>query len=241
MANIYEGMNIMRKLAKARLYFLNSKIGKSGKNVLLEFKYFELQDIVPTAIRIFDRVGLIAVDDFGDETATKTIYNADNPGEPPVQFRVKNQEAEVIINKSGKAVTNPLQALGSSITYLRRYLWMVALDITEPDNVDSSLGESEEELPEQKKDAPKPPATPAERAEIKRELTEEQSENASQEQLDKLKGLCKALRNADEEKQEEFVQKIALQTKGFTVIPADACDQLIGHLENILAEFGGVG
>ena len=30
MANIYESMNVRQKLAKARLYFLNQKVKKSG-------------------------------------------------------------------------------------------------------------------------------------------------------------------------------------------------------------------
>lgn len=47
MANIYEGMNVRQKLAKARLYFLNQKIKKSGKNMHLEFKYFELETLYP--------------------------------------------------------------------------------------------------------------------------------------------------------------------------------------------------
>lgn len=52
MANIYEAMNVRQKLAKARLYFLNQKVQKSGKNMHLEFKYFELEDIVPPATRV---------------------------------------------------------------------------------------------------------------------------------------------------------------------------------------------
>ena len=35
MANIYEAMNVRQKLAKARLYFLNQKVQKSGKNMHL--------------------------------------------------------------------------------------------------------------------------------------------------------------------------------------------------------------
>ena len=72
MANIYEGMNVRQKLAKARLQFLNQKVKKSGKNMHLEFKYFELEDIVPPAIRIFARVGLAIT--FSSRPPTKKSY-----------------------------------------------------------------------------------------------------------------------------------------------------------------------
>ena len=187
MANIYEGMNVRQKLAKARLQFLNQKVKKSGKNMHLEFKYFELEDIVPPAIRIFARVGLTTDIDFTDENgAVMRVYNTDNSEEAPIEFRVPYREVKPIVSNAGKEVTNPMQALGSSITYLRRYLWMAVLDITEPDDIDATLGsEPEEEEPEieapnpekaktekksQKKQ--KAPATPAERKEAKIGLTE---------------------------------------------------------------------
>lgn len=140
MANIYETMNVRQKLAKARLYFLNQKVTKSGKNMHLEFKYFELEDIVPPAIRIFARVGLTTNIEFTDATATMNVFNTDNPEEAPIAFSVPYREVKPIISNQGKEVTNPMQALGSSITYLRRYLWMTVLDITEPDEIDAALG-----------------------------------------------------------------------------------------------------
>ena len=120
MANIYEGMNVRQKLAKARLQFLNQKVKKSGKNMHLEFKYFELEDIVPPAIRIFARVGLTTDIDFTDENgAVMRVYNTDNSEEAPIEFRVPYREVKPIVSNAGKEVTNPMQALGSSITYLR--------------------------------------------------------------------------------------------------------------------------
>ena len=49
--------NVYQKLLKARATFLNSEVTKSGKNMQLAFKYFELDDIVPIATKIFGENG----------------------------------------------------------------------------------------------------------------------------------------------------------------------------------------
>ena len=254
MANIYEGMNVRQKLAKARLYFLTQKVQKSGKNMHLEFKYFELEDIVPPAIRIFARVGLTSDIEFTDEKATMRVYNVDNVDEEPICFTVPYREVKPIISNQGKEVTNPMQALGSSITYLRRYLWMAVLDITEPDDVDASLGSDDttEEANEfaeeaaaaeaaapaksEKKGKKKAPATAAERKQAKEELTSADGA-ASEEQIASLKTLCKDLMDKDEA-QEDFVQQIAMKTDGFTNITASACTALCDNLTEIIAQYG---
>lgn len=248
MANIYEGMNVRQKLAKARLYFLNQKVKKSGKNMKLEFKYFELEDIVPPALRIFARVGLVSNTVFDGEKASMTIMNTDNPQEDGIQFVAPYREAGQIISKAGNEVTNPIQALGASITYLRRYLWMMALDITEPDDVDPNLGtettddtengefaeEAAAATPAKKEK--KAPATVAEREEAKKELTGADGA-ADEKQVAELKSLCKELMEKDET-QEDFVQQIAMKTDGFTKITASACAALCQNLEEIIAQYG---
>ena len=254
MANIYETMNVRQKLAKARLYFLNQKVNKSGKNMHLEFKYFELEDIVPPAIRIFARVGLTTNIEFTDDKAVMSVFNADNIEEAPMTFTVPYREVKPIVSNQGKEVTNPMQALGSSITYLRRYLWMAVLDITEPDDVDANLGsddntddnnEFQEEAAaaeaaapakSEKKGKKKAPATAAERKQAKEELTSADGA-ASEEQIASLKSLCKELMDKDEA-QEDFVQQIALKTDGFTNITASACTALCDNLSEIIAQYG---
>lgn len=250
MANIYETMNVRQKLAKARLYFLNQKVQKSGKNMHLEFKYFELEDIVPPAIRIFARVGLTTNVEFTDTAAVMNVFNTDNPDEAPIPFTVPYREVKPIISNQGKEVTNPMQALGSSITYLRRYLWMAVLDITEPDDVNANLGsddstEDTNEFAEEaaaaapakkEKKGKKAPATVAEREEAKKELTSADGA-ASEEQVADLKELCKELMDKDED-QEEFVQQIAMKTDGFTKITASACIALCDNLKEIISQYG---
>lgn len=247
MANVYETMNVRQKLAKARLYFLNQKVQKSGKNMHLEFKYYELEDIVPPAIRIFARVGLISSIQFTNEMAMMNVYNADNVEEAPLVFLVPYREVKPIVNSQGKEVTNPMQALGSSITYLRRYLWMAVLDITEPDDVDANLGSdditeddtsefADEAAPVKKERKKKAPATTSERQKAKEELTQADG-NADEEQINTLKTLCKILMEKDED-QEEFVQQIAMKTDGFTNIAASACTELCKNLNEIIAQYG---
>ncbi len=239
MANIYKDMNVMQKLTRARLHFLNKKVAKSGKNMHLEFKYFELEDIAPTAIRIFANVGLTSFTDFSGETASMTILNADDPAEPGITFSIPYRENPPIISSKGKEVTNPMQALEASITYLRRYLWMMVLDITEPDDIDANLGadtpdDNPEEAPKEK---PKPPATPAERKTAKETMTN--TDGAADElQIAALKTACKALLDKDEN-QEDFVQQIGMKTKGFTEITRSACETLIQNIGEMIAAYGG--
>lgn len=248
MANIYEAMNVRQKLAKARLYFLNQKVQKSGKNMHLEFKYFELEDIVPPAIRIFGRVGLTTNIEFTDDKAVMSVFNADNIEEAPMTFTVPYREVKPIISNQGKEVTNPMQALGSSITYLRRYLWMAVLDITEPDDIDANLGSDdqveEEEIPapnpetakKEKKKKSAAPATPKEREEAKKEMTGTDGQ-ADELQIKALKEACKTLMDKDSD-QEEFVQQIAMKTNGFTNVTRAACEQLIQNLGEMIAAYG---
>ena len=248
MANIYEAMNVRQKLAKARLYFLNQKVQKSGKNMHLEFKYFELEDIVPPATRIFARVGLTTEIDFTDEGAVMKVYNVDNIEEAPMQFRVPYREVKPIVRNARKHVTNAKHALGSSITYLRRYLWMAVLDITEPDDIDANLGSDdqveEEEIPapnpetakKEKKKKSAAPATPKEREEAKKEMTGTDGQ-ADELQIKALKEACKTLMDKDSD-QEEFVQQIAMKTNGFTNVTRAACEQLIQNLGEMIAAYG---
>lgn len=229
----YTEMSVGRKLAKARAMFLKAGTTKSGKNIKLEFKYFELEDILKYAIPIFDRVGLINDMSITKEGASARIYNADNMDENAIMFEIPYGYMDQIVSKAGNVVTNNIQALGGSVTYLRRYLWMLILEVIEPDEIDPNFG-YEDEAPV-KKSAPKPPATPEERAEAKKELTAE--ENASEEEVAELKSLCKELINLDE-KQEDFVNKIALKTDAFTNLTSDVCKQLIEKLKEILSNYG---
>jgi hypothetical protein len=129
-------MSVYKKLQKARALLNASSIKKSGKNKFAGYEYFELGDFIPTVNEIFDSVGLCGVVNFGEQ-ATLTIYDTDGDGQ--VTFSSPLVFAE---NSKGQAI----QSLGSTHTYFRRYLWLLALELTEHDSIDS--------LPQE--DKPKP-------------------------------------------------------------------------------------
>ena len=220
-------MNIYQKLLNARAMFLEADVKKTGKNMHLSFKYFELEDIVPTATRIFGEVGIVPLVNFTADTATMTIVNTDNPEETVTFVSPFNQIAPIVSN-TGKQATNEMMALGSSITYMRRYLYMIALDICESDGIDANAG-----VPAPAAPAPKaPPATPEQRQEVKQELTAP-ADNATALQIKGLKAVLKKLKDADPSK-EEMIAQIAVQTNGFTVISKADCEALIQRITAML-------
>ena len=221
--------NVYQKLIKAREQFLNADVQKTGKNMHLSFKYFELDDIVPTATRIFSEIGLVPIVNFTADVATMTVVNTDNP-EDTVAFIAPFNQIAPIVSNTGKQATNEMQALGSSITYMRRYLYMMALDICESDSIDANIGKPAPAAPAP--EAPKAPATPQQRQEVKQELTAP-ADNATALQIKGLKNVLKKLKDADPSK-EEMVAQIAVQTKGFTEISKADCETLINKISTML-------
>lgn len=222
-------MNVYMKLILAREMFLSENVQKSGKNMHLAFKYFELDDIVPVATKIFARIGLLPMVNFFAGMATMDIVNTDRPDEF-MTFKVPFNPLEPIVSKEGKNATNAMQALGSSITYMRRYLYMMVLDICEADSIDANIGSGDSTQPTKSTI----PTTPAQRGEIKDKLTGTKDQ-ASELQIKSLKAVLKKLKEADPSK-EEMIGKIAIQTKSFTDISKSDCEKLIQKITGLLGE-----
>lgn len=127
-------MNLYQKLQKARIALQNTALKKSGHNKFAGFKYFELGDLLPQINNIFDDLGLFSAFNIKDDLATLTIVDTDKP-EHAVQFTSPIADAQV-------KGTTPVQALGAVHTYLKRYLYLNALEIFENDVLDASVGTS---------------------------------------------------------------------------------------------------
>ena len=124
-------MSVFKQLQKARTMFLSADIKKSGKNKFAGYEYFELGDFIPAIHKIFDEVGLCGVVRFTDSVASLTVYDVEDVSHGSVEFTSPMVYAE---NIKGQAIQN----LGSTHTYLRRYLWLMAMEIVEHDSVDST-------------------------------------------------------------------------------------------------------
>lgn len=124
--------NVYRRLQIARLLLQEKKLSKSGKNKFAGYEYFELQDFLPAVQTIFADTGLCAVFRVRTDAATLTIYNMDAPSEEII-FTAPMASADL-------KGCHPVQNLGASISYLRRYLYVNALEIVEHDALDATTG-----------------------------------------------------------------------------------------------------
>jgi hypothetical protein len=132
-------MNVYQKLNAARDQFHSQKLKKSGHNKFANYYYFELGDFIIPALQIFHEVGLTSVISFDVDVAQMSIVNIDKP-----------EETIIIQSPMSTAALkgcHEVQNLGAVQTYLRRYLWVAALEIVEHDALDATTGNKPPEKP----------------------------------------------------------------------------------------------
>lgn len=131
---------VYAKLQKARVMLQSMPIKKSGFNSFAGFKYFELSDFLPSVNTIFAELGLCSVFCINDGEATLRIYDSEFGGVIFFNSPIADTVSKVVI-EGGKSPA--IQALGSLHTYLRRYLMLNAMEITEHDFVDATIKKDE--------------------------------------------------------------------------------------------------
>ena len=162
---------------------------------------------------------------FDNDKAFMSIANIDDPDDTITFIAPMVQLSE---NKG----TNAVQAFGATVTYYRRYLYMLALDICEPDEIDAGIKGTPTPTPTPVV-APTTPA-PITIAPATKPLTNADG-NASDIQIKQLKEVLKTLKDKDPSK-EELIAKIAVETKGFTVISKADCEALTVKVGELLKE-----
>lgn len=123
---------ILAKLNEARARFHSTQIRKTGKNAFAGYDYFELADFLVPAMTIFNELKMSAVVSFGVELASMTLTDLEDGS----QFVITSP-----MSTANLKACHAVQNLGAVQTYLRRYLWVAALEIVEHDAIDSSEGD----------------------------------------------------------------------------------------------------
>ena len=124
-------MSVHKKLMAARLELQGRKLNKSGHNKFAGYKYFELGDFLPTIQEIFAQQGLCGVVSYLPDVAVLTITDMDDG----TYIHINSPMSSAALKGC-----HEVQNLGAVQTYLRRYLWVTAMEIVEHDALDATTG-----------------------------------------------------------------------------------------------------
>ena len=134
---------LYKKLQHARVDFMNKHIRKRGRNNFNNFDYITLEDVVKNAIPIL----------LENDLSIHHKFYLSPPRVELVDLETGYSEdfgSNAVLELDGKNHNQRLQALGSTESYLRRYIYLQILDIVEGDP-DSVFGN-----PEAKESKPQP-------------------------------------------------------------------------------------
>lgn len=122
---------IHQKIAKIQKNLMAMKLPKSGENKFANFKYYELEDILPAIFKECYNQELFLEFSFSLEEAQLKVRNWNEPGESVI---TSVPMPEIVPLNRGM---NIMQSEGSYITYLKRYLLTNLFLIMEKDVVDA--------------------------------------------------------------------------------------------------------
>lgn len=148
---------VWKKLAIARMKVQETNLVMTGTNTYDNYKYFELADFMPAINKVNSEIGLVSLFNLTNDNKTAVLEIIDVEDGSSVIFETKS--AECIMTRKGVRM-NPIQELGATYTYMRRYMYMGAYEIAESDIVDSIENEPFNNHRKQngngKKEEPKP-------------------------------------------------------------------------------------
>ena len=130
--------NVHQKLQEVRVNLQEKNLKKSGENKFAGYKYYELHDFIPTVNELMLEHKLTSQISYGTKMARLDIINTDNVSEV-ITFKTPMSSAAL-------KGCHEVQNLGAVQTYLRRYLWTTALEITESDPLEAQTGNKEPDV-----------------------------------------------------------------------------------------------
>ena len=136
-------MNIYKRLQECRVLLQNTGVKKSGKNGHLGFSYYALDDFIGVVNKLFldhdlfSAFNIVTTAD-GVREAELVIYY-----QPEDSNEVQSIRFTSPIADAGLKGSTAIQSLGAVHTYMRRYLYLNALEIAEPELLDYLSGSDE--------------------------------------------------------------------------------------------------
>lgn len=122
---------IHQKISRIQKNLMGMKLPKSGENKFANFKYYELEDILPAIFKECYNQELFLEFSFSLDEAQLKVRNWNEPGESVI---TSVPMPEIVPLNRGM---NIMQSEGSYITYLKRYLLTNLFLIMEKDVVDA--------------------------------------------------------------------------------------------------------
>lgn len=129
-------MNIYEKMQECRAQLMMKDLKQTGLNKFSNYTYFELGDFLPKAIEIMKNLKMTGIFGFESNKATLTIVNAEKTDEC-IEFSTPSLIPEL-------KGSNAIQNIGAAQTYMRRYLYTMALELSDFDMVNSTEPTEEE-------------------------------------------------------------------------------------------------
>ena len=129
---------VLIKLNEARKRFHERGLKKTGRNEYAGYDYFELGDFLAPALEIFYDLKLSGLVSFGTDMATMTITDLEDGSQHVISSPMSTAKLKAC---------HEVQNLGAVQTYLRRYLWVAALEIVEHDALNLTQGKGEKRTP----------------------------------------------------------------------------------------------
>lgn len=127
----YKNLSFMERITLLRAIFAQKQNVKTGvgvkPNAPGNFNFLQLSDFQSEALIECNNLGLLPVINVSSESATMTVYDVLGVNEP-LSFSTPT----CYVENFGQAI----QGIGSQISYSRRYLWYLFLEITTKDDVD---------------------------------------------------------------------------------------------------------
>ncbi|MHC1683443.1 MAG: ERF family protein [Clostridiaceae bacterium] len=137
-------LNIYQKRQECIVGLQKAKLKMTGKNTYSNYEYYELGDFLPQLNQLMKDNGLAAVFNYNNEEATLTLIDTDKI-EDTIIFSTP-------VELTSLKGCNGMQNIGGTQTFARRYLYIMAFEISEPDTLNNSEVDEEAELRRKKID-----------------------------------------------------------------------------------------